>query len=121
MVTDGARATVANADVVSSDIVGYQQITAPSGYSLFTVTFKDVASGEYDIQDIKVLTTAGADYTANNRVRMQKVSATGDYLTLYNYRLSKGGWCQAATFLGTGAVTFADEQKLCFKFRVRSI
>ncbi len=72
------------------------------------MTFKNIAGGEYDIQNIKVLTTDGADYTANNKVKMQKVSETGDYLTLYNYRLSKGGWCQAATYLGTGAVTFAD-------------
>lgn len=72
------------------------------------MTFQNVTNSVYDIQDIKVLTTSGDDYTVNNRVRMQKVSAAGDYLTLYNYRLSKGGWCQAATFLGTGAVTFAD-------------
>ena len=99
---------MAKAGVVSSGIVGYQQITIPAGYSLFTVTFKDVAGAEYDIQNIKVLTSAGADYTTNNRVRMQKLSSTGEYGTVYNYRLAKGGWCQTATYVGTGVVTFAD-------------
>ncbi|MBQ4440009.1 MAG: hypothetical protein II909_02570 [Kiritimatiellae bacterium] len=98
---------MAKADV-TSEIVGYQQITIPTGYSLFTVTFKDVGGDEYDIQDIKVLTTAGADYASNNKVKMQKLSVAGEYLTLYNYRLSKGGWCQGSTYVGTAAVTFAD-------------
>ena len=72
------------------------------------MTFKDIGGAEYDIQNIKVLTTEGTDYAVNNKVKMQKVSAAGEYLTAYNYRLSKGGWCQAATYVGTGAVTFAD-------------
>ena len=100
-------ATVANAEV-SSGIVGYQQISVPSGYSLFTVTFQNVTNSVYDIQDIKVLTSDGAAYTVNNKVKMQKVSTAGEYLTAYNYRLSKGGWCQAATYVGEGVVTFAD-------------
>ena len=94
--------------VESSNIVGYQKITIPTGYSLFSVTFKDVGGSEYDIQDIKVLTVDGADYTTNNRVRMQKITAVGDYGTAYNYRLSKGGWCQSSTYIGTGVVTFGD-------------
>ena len=99
----------AQADAVeSSNIVGYQQIKIKPGYSLFTVTFKNVNDTEYDIQDIKVVNADGSDYTSNNKVRMQKVSSDGSYGTLYNYRVSKGGWCQAATFAGRDAVTFAS-------------
>ena len=94
--------------VTSANIVGYQQITIPPGYSLFTVTFQDVSGAEYDIQNIKVLTSDGKDYSVQNKVKMQKLASSGDYGTSYNYRLAKGGWCQAATFIGTGAVTFAD-------------
>ena len=94
--------------VESANIVGYQQITIQPGYSLFTVTFENVNGEDYDIQDIKVLNANGSDYASNNKVRMQKVSPSGSYGTLYNYRLSKGGWCQAATFAGEKTVTFAS-------------
>ena len=53
-------------------------------------------------------TTAGGDYSANNRVKFQKVSASGDYGTTYNYRLAKGGWCNSATFVGRDVVMLND-------------
>lgn len=104
---------MATADVVSSGIVGYQQITIPQGYSLFTVTFKEVSGGNYDIQGIVPYTADGAIVTANNRVAIQKMGADGGYLTVYNYRNARGGWCQGSTYLGTDAVLFADGEAMC--------
>ena len=102
---------MAKADV-TSEIVGYQQITIPTGYSLFTVTFKDVAGGAYDIQDI-VPYQNGTVVTANAKVNIQKMDTAGAYLTSYGYRNGKGGWCQGLTYLGTGAVTFSDGEAMC--------
>ena len=93
--------------------VGYQQIEIPAGYSLFTVTFQDVAGGSYDVQNIKVLTAEGNDYTANNKVKINKLSSNGDYGSTYNYRLSKGGWCSSATYVGPGVIMLADGEGLC--------
>ena len=88
--------------------MGYQNVPVAPGYQLFTVTFQAVAGGDYDVQNIKVVTSAGDDYATNNRVKMQKVSADGEYGTQYNYRFSKGGWCNGSTYLGTGVLMFAD-------------
>ena len=102
-------ATVAQANSVeSANIVGYQTIKIQPGYTLFTVTFKDVNKAEYDIQDVKVLNADGTDYASNNKIKVQKVEESGNYGTTYNYRLSKGGWCQANTFIGADIVKLAD-------------
>jgi hypothetical protein len=45
--------------------------------------------------------------SANNKVRVQKVTSSGSYDTLYNYRLSKGGWCRSATVINRNEVTLA--------------
>ena len=91
-----------------TNIVGYQTIKIEPGYALFTVTFKDVSKAEYDIQNVKVLNASGAGYTSQNKIKIQKVSEGGDYGTTYNYRLGKGGWCQANTFIGADVVKLAD-------------
>ena len=88
--------------------MGYQQIPISQGYQLFTVTFKDVTNSQYDVQDIKVLKADGSEYTTLNKVRIQKLSAAGEYGTTYNYRLSKGGWCDGAVVLNRGDVLLAD-------------
>lgn len=104
---------MANADV-SSGIVGYQTIKIAKGaYQLFTVTFEDVSLPQYDIQDIKVVTAEGADYTTNNKIKIQKISSNGDYATQYNYRQGKGGWCQSATFVGKGVVFLGSGEGVC--------
>ena len=103
---------MAKADV-TSEIVGYQEISVPTGYSLFTVTFQEVGGGNYDIQNIVPYTTEGAVVTGNNKVIVQKMDTTGAYLTTYNYRSTKGGWCQGSTFVGTEAVTFSDGEAMC--------
>jgi len=106
-------AVFATGDVSSGNIVGYQIIEIPVGYSLFTMTFKDIAGGQYDIQDVKVLASDGTDYEVNNRVKVNKLAANGNYEATYNYRLSKGGWCSSATFLGRNVVMFGDGEGLC--------
>ena len=84
--------------IESENIVGYQQITVGTGYHLFTVTFGEVGNtdGTFNINGIKVYQN-GEEYATNNRVSLQKMDETGTYLTTYNYRKSKGGWCQLAT------------------------
>ena len=32
-----------------------------------------------------------------NKIRLNKMDVSGTYLTTYNYRQAKGGWCQNAT------------------------
>jgi hypothetical protein len=106
-------ATVAQANSVeSANIVGYQQVTVPTGYSLFTVTFKNVDNGEYDLQNI-VPYQNGAIYAVNNKVVVQKMDTAGAYLQTYNYRQGKGGWCKSLTFVGNGVVTFKDGEAMC--------
>ena len=75
---------------------------------MFTTTFQDVQTSTYDIQNVKVVNADGSDYTLNNKVKIQKVTASGNYGTTYNYRQSKGGWCSAATYVGTGVVMLQD-------------
>ena len=104
-------ATVASADVTSG-IVGYQQITVPTGYSLFTVTFSEVCNsdGTFNINCIKVYQD-GAEYASNNKVILQKMDSTGTYLTSYNYRMSKGGWCKTNTLQEN--VTLVNGEAVC--------
>ena len=84
--------------IESENIVGYQQITVGTGYHLFTVTFDEIGTtdGTCNINGIKVYQN-GEEYATNNRVYLQKMDSTGAYLTTYNYRKGKGGWCQLAT------------------------
>ena len=99
----------AQADAVeSSNIVGFQQLEIKPGWQLFTVTFKDVQNAEFDVQKVKVVNSDGTDYTINNKIKICKISDGGEYSTIYNYRLSKGGWCQGAALIDDGVVTFAS-------------
>ena len=98
--------------IESENIVGYQKITIPTGYSLFSVTFQDVGSGDYDIQDI-VPYQNGVVVTANARVNIQKMDTDGYYLQSYGFRNGKGGWCSGLTYVGRDAVTFKDGEAMC--------
>ena len=97
---------MAKADV-TSEIVGYQQITIPAGYSIYTVTFQDVSGEAYDIQDIV------PQIADKNKVYAQKCAADGSYTTLYNYRPDKSAWYQGIKAL-TSSVTLFDGEALCF-------
>ena len=90
-------------DAISSGIVGYQQITVPNGYSLFTVTFKNVGGGDYDAQDIK------PDTDTNGKIYIQKLEASGEYANnTYNWRANKSGWCKSLALQDRGVITFTD-------------
>ena len=99
-------ATVANADVTSG-IVGYQTLTIPAGYSIFTVTFKDVNSETYDLQNIV------PQVADKNKVYAQKCAADGSYTTVYNYRPDKSEWYQGIKAIST-PVTLSNGEALCF-------
>ena len=102
---------MANAEVTSG-IVGYQQITVGTGYHLFTVTFKNVAGGDFDVQDI-VPYLNGSVVEANAAVTVQKMGTDGGYLQVYGYRKGKGGWCKGLTLQDRGVVTFKDGEAFC--------
>ena len=119
-------ATVAKADV-TSEIVGYQQITIPQGYTFFTATFKDVQGGVYDIKDIKVLNSAGKEMNddnstspsqrSRNKVQFQKLSATGAIDASHTYKFTtqnNKGWCDSSTPLTDGECTFTDGEGFYF-------
>lgn len=98
----------AQADAVeSSNIVGYQEITIPAGYSLFTVTFKDPTSATFDMRNIV------PQVADKNKVYAQKCAADGSYTTLYNYRPDKLAWYQGIKALSE-AVPLFNGEALCF-------
>lgn len=83
-----------------------------TGYHLFTVTFGEVGNtnGTFNINGIKVYQN-GEEYASNNRVLLQKMDESGAYLTVLNYRKSKGGWCQNATL--QESVALKDGEAVC--------
>lgn len=92
--------------------MGYQQVRIPDGFSLFTVTFKEVGKDAFNINGISVKNTDGSAFTANNQVFLQKMDAGGNYLDpSLNYRSSKGGWCNKST-LQTD-ITLASGEAVC--------
>ena len=90
----------------SANVVGYQDITIPgisngSSYSLFCVTFKNVAGGSFKINSIKLLKADGTevDDTSANRSRDKIVlmklnpSTAVVYDEQYSYTTRSGlGW-----------------------------
>ena len=101
--------------IESENVVGYQKIAIPTGYSLFTVTFQDVVGGEYDLKDITPLDANGNTLTSSMaKIKIQKMDSSGAYLTIYNYNTLGGrGWCQGMTALTDGQVTFKDGESFC--------
>ncbi len=85
----------------------------PVGYSLFTITFKEIGGGNFDLKNITVLDAEGNAITSNGKIKIQKMDATGAYLTSYPYRSTRGGWCSGNTLLDDGAVTFGDGEAFC--------
>ena len=112
---------MAKADVVSSEIVGYQEIEIPTGYSMYTVTFKDVAGGEFDLSTIKLLNSASKEMDDDNstsptqrsraKVMFQKIDLDSGNLvsTSYDYTSrNQTGWRKDLTAISAGEVTFKD-------------
>ncbi len=107
--------------VVSSDIVGYQTLTIPQGYSMYCVTFKGVGNTAYDCTNIKLLNSAGKEMNddnsaspsqrSRNKVIFQKLDLTTGNVTdtIFKYNSQNGkGWCAGSTKLNEGDLTFAN-------------
>ena len=107
--------------VESGNIVGYQEITVPNGYSMFTVTFKNPTNTVFDLTDIVVLNSAGLEMNddksvtpsrqSRNKISVQKMNVSTGYLLDTNYRfttLTGKGWCNGTTKLEAGEFTLQN-------------
>jgi len=103
-----AAAVAAGAMAVeSANVVGYQEITVPTGFSMRGSTFKAI-SGSYKISDIAVL---GEDIGGAGNDYAQKINADGSWGDVYYYLTDDGagvedGWYKDV--FGDEAVTDAD-------------
>ena len=98
--------------------MGYQNITLGSGFSFFTPTFKAVAGGAIDIQNIKCLQTDGSEWKTSGKgatkcagdVSVQKVDTTGRFGTVYSYysTLTPVGWYSDNGATYAEGISFAD-------------
>lgn len=82
---------MAKADVTSG-IVGYQQITIPQGWAIYTTTFKNVDSSDLDLTSLYFLradgtpfATSGKTGVCKGKIKIQKINANGSYATSYGY------------------------------------
>ncbi len=95
--------------IVSSDIVGYQQVEVINGYSLFTVTFKNIGeTTAFDLNTLVPQTPAGVDISGDAKVRVYVLDDAGNYgdaITWYGKTLK--GWSKddGATKIADGEVS----------------
>lgn len=103
-------ATAADSGVVSSDIVGYQNVDLANGYSLFTATFKGIGNvTTFDLTDMTPKTPAGVNITGNGKVLVYVLDTAGNYGTPYAWYGSLGGWStDGATTIPANTVTLGD-------------
>ena len=101
---------MAKAEVVSRDIVGYQNVDLANGFSLFTATFKGIGDvTTFDLTDMVPKTPAGANITGNNKVSVYLLDTAGNYGTPYSWYGSLGGWSADGTStIASGTVTIGD-------------
>ena len=111
---------MADGSIESANMVGYQDIVVPDGYSMFTVTFKNTGATaySYDVKDIIVLNSAGDvmdDTTgtptrrSRGKISIQKMNpSTGSLYDDHAYKFttqSGKGWCDGSTPLAAGEYT----------------
>ena len=105
---------MATADVVSSDIVGYQDVEVINGYSLFTVTFKNIGETEtFDLNTLVPKTPAGVDISGDNKVQIYVLDSAGNYGdTIAWCGKTLKGWSKdsGATKIADGEVTIGNGQ-----------
>ena len=92
--------------------VGYQLIPVPSGYSLFTPTFKDVAQTSIDLTTIVLCDADGQELDNYNEVGIQKMDDTGAYLDTYSYATGFG-WNVDYESIAAGDVVFSLGEAVC--------
>ena len=80
---------------------------------MFTATFKDVSTANtFNINGIQIYNTDGTVYDVNNRILLQKMDGEGYYLDpAYNYRSTKGGWCNKANLVTD--ITLRSGEAVC--------
>lgn len=99
--------------IESANIVGYQNVNIPSGYSIFTATFKNVSAASIDLTTIVPKTPAGADITGDNKVQVFTLDTDGNYgETIIWCPKTAGGWSadSGETKIAEGKVTIANGQ-----------
>lgn len=104
-----AAGFLAQADVESANICGYQHVSIPEGWSTFTATFKNVGGTKFDLKQIIPCDAAGVPLTSSkNKVRIQKLGAEGEYdSTQYAFTTASGkGWNVNSVSVEDGVVTF---------------
>ncbi len=73
----------------SANVVGYQQIATPAGYSMRVATFTAI-SGDFKISDIKVEGAGGSGGES-----LQKIESNGQWGEMYYYLTMDGtGWLE---------------------------
>ena len=91
---------MADGAIESDNIVGYQDITIPAGFSMYTVTFKQIGANSFDIRNIVICNAEGTvmdDSTSalrsRNKILVQKLDATTGslYEDTYSFH-SRNGW-----------------------------
>ena len=90
--------------ILRNKVVGYQELTVPAGYSLYTVTFAGVDGGDLDIQSVRVIKD-GAELATTAEVTIQGMTAGGAYDDdqYYNWRTRSGktGWHKSSRYVST--------------------
>ena len=91
-------------------VVGYQLVSVPAGWSVFTPTFKDVGGTDFDLKDVVPCDASGNVLTSSkNKITVQKLSADGSLLVSYSYTTaSNKGWHLNNVAISKGDVVFAD-------------
>ncbi len=95
-------ASFAETEIPGENIVGYQNITVPAGFTFFTATFKNLSAEGMDIQKITSLQADGSAWktggSSNTKcagaISVQKTDAEGHFLDTYLYYSTKTpqGW-----------------------------
>lgn len=99
--------------IESSNVVGYQLIKVPTGYTLFTPTFDGIAT-DLDLTSIAVCDSTGAvNGNIYNTINIQKMDTLGAYLDAYSYCPDVGGWNVDYTAIEAGDVTFKVGETMC--------
>ena len=112
------RGAVSYGDVTSANIVGYQLIPVPEGFSLFCPTFKGVG-GRLDLSTIDICTADGAINTEiYGMVSLQQMNAQGGYIPgTYLYDKDSypdNGWENPShEEIKIGELTFAEGEGVC--------
>ena len=102
--------------IESENIVGYQQVSIPKGYSFFTATFENIAATDFNLSEIGCKQSDGSEWKTSGSgttksagaVIVRKVDTEGTYGTQYKYYSTKTpvGWYDGDTQITGDAVKF---------------